>query len=90
MKKQVENTLNDSIRPLLHNHGGDVSLVDVDEETGIVTVRLEGACTGCPSAQLTLRAGVERLLKEAVPEVKQVVSAPAEEPAEPEEKEEEE
>ena len=68
MKEQVELTLNEKIRPLLQSHGGDVELVDVDETTGTVTIKLQGACTNCPSAELTLHAGVERLLRQHVPE----------------------
>ena len=83
MREQIESALNDRIRPLLHNHGGDVQLVSVEEETGIVAVELQGACVQCPAAQLTLRSGVVRLLQEAVPEVKQVVPAPPEDPADP-------
>ncbi len=75
MRDEVETTLNEKIRPLLQGHGGDVELVDVNETSGTVTVRLQGACAGCPGAQLTLRAGVERLLREYVPAVKEVVAA---------------
>ena len=74
MRDDVEKTLNEKIRPLLQSHGGDVELVNVNTESGTVTVRLMGACAGCPSARLTLRAGVERLLREAVPEVKEVLA----------------
>lgn len=64
----------DLIRPSLQADGGDVSLVDVNDE-GIVTVELEGACKGCPMSQMTLANGVERILKERIPEVKSVVPA---------------
>lgn len=73
LKDRVEEALN-SIRPALQADGGDVSLVDINEETGTVRVQLEGACSGCPSAQITLVMGVERAIKEAVPEIKEVVS----------------
>lgn len=63
----------DSIRPMLQNDGGDIELVGVDSDN-IVQVRLQGACRGCPGAQMTLKMGVERLLKERVPEVKEVVA----------------
>ena len=72
-KDRVEEAL-DSIRPALQADGGDVSLVDVDEAKGIVRVQLQGACSGCPSAQITLAMGIERAIKEAVPEVKEVLS----------------
>jgi Fe-S cluster biogenesis protein NfuA len=72
-KERVEEALN-GIRPALQADGGDVSLVDVNEAEGIVRVQLEGACSGCPSSQITLAMGIERAIKEAVPEVKQVLS----------------
>ena len=70
MRDKVEAALN-KIRPNLMADGGDVQLVDVKE--GVVTVRLLGACGGCPMATMTLRQGIERKLKEEVPEVKKVV-----------------
>ena len=63
----------EQIRPLLQGDGGDIELVETDEATGIVSVRLQGACRGCPSAQQTLKLGVERHLIEKVPTVKEVV-----------------
>ena len=62
------------IRPSLQADGGDVKLIDVSED-GIVTVELEGACKGCPMSQMTIRNGVERVLKSRVPGVVSVVSA---------------
>ncbi len=62
------------IRPMLEAHGGDIELVGVAEDTGIVTVRLQGACKGCPSAAMTLKMGVERHLKEKIPQVTEVVA----------------
>lgn len=62
------------IRPSLQADGGDVKLVDVDEE-GVVSVELQGACKGCPMSQMTLANGVERILKERVPGVTKVVPA---------------
>ena len=70
MKQQVEEALND-IRPHLQADGGDIELVEVTED-GIVKVRLMGACSGCPGAQMTLQLGVERAVKARVPEVKAV------------------
>ncbi len=75
MKEKVQ-TIIDAIRPLLQQDGGDIELVDVDEGTGVVSVRLQGACRGCPGAQMTLKMGVERHLKEKVPEVTEVVAVP--------------
>ncbi|HOD81007.1 MAG: Fe/S biogenesis protein NfuA [Planctomycetes bacterium ADurb.Bin126] len=62
------------IRPLLQADGGDIELVKFDEATGVVSVRLRGACSGCPGAAMTLKMGVERHMKERVPEVKEVVA----------------
>ena len=62
------------IRPMLQADGGDIELVSVVEETGIVSVRLKGACRGCPGAQMTLKMGVERHLRERVPELKELVA----------------
>lgn len=73
MKDKVQKAL-DQIRPMLQADGGDVELVDV-EENGIVKVRLQGACAGCPMSQMTLRNGIERILKQQVPEVKGVEPA---------------
>jgi len=72
MKEDVEKALN-LIRPALQNDGGNVELVDVNEETGTVKVKLTGACGSCPMSQMTLRMGVERVIKEKVPAVKEVV-----------------
>jgi len=63
----------ESIRPMLQNDGGDIELVSLDSDN-TVRVRLQGACRGCPAAQMTLKMGVERLLKERIPEVKEVVA----------------
>ncbi|MDX2115185.1 MAG: NifU family protein [Planctomycetota bacterium] len=63
----------DRIRPAVQSDGGDVELVGVSEG-GVVTVRLHGACVGCPSSQLTLRVGIEKNLRDYVPEVTQLVT----------------
>lgn len=73
MREKVEEALN-NIRPALQADGGDIELVDVDEQTGVVKVKLTGACAGCPMAQMTLQMGVERMLKNSVPEVRKVES----------------
>ena len=70
VKEQVEDALS-KIRPALQRDGGDVELVEVTED-GLVKVRLTGACKGCPMAQMTLQMGVERVVKEMVPDVKAV------------------
>ncbi len=64
MKEAVEKALA-KIRPMLQRDGGDVELVEVDQ--GVVKVRLTGACKGCPMSQMTLKNGIERLLKQEVP-----------------------
>jgi Fe-S cluster biogenesis protein NfuA len=74
MRQEVEDVLEKFIRPSLRMDGGDVELVDVDENEGIVKVRLTGACGGCPMSQMTLQMGVERVLKEKIPAVKAVVA----------------
>ena len=66
MRDKVEKSL-DRIRPALQNDGGNVELVDVDEATGVVKVKLVGACGSCPMSQMTLRMGVERVLREDIP-----------------------
>ena len=71
MKEKVEMALN-KIRPALQADGGNIELVDVID--GIVKVRLTGACGGCPMSQMTLKMGVEKALKQQVPEVKSVES----------------
>ncbi len=70
MKERVEQSL-ERIRPALQADGGDVELVEVTED-GVVKVRLMGACRGCPMSQLTLANGVERVIKEDIPEVVRV------------------
>lgn len=71
MDKEAVQAVLDQIRPALQADGGDVSLVDVTDE-GVVQVQLEGACRGCPMSQMTLANGVERVLKEQIPEVVRV------------------
>ncbi len=73
IRERIEKAL-DNIRPALQADGGDIRLVDVDEAKGVVRVQLQGACSGCPSSQITLAMGVERAIKEEVPEVKEVIS----------------
>jgi len=71
MEERVEAVL-EEIRPSLQADGGDVELVGVTE--GVVKVRLKGACSGCPMSTMTLKHGIERLLKERLPEVKEVIA----------------
>lgn len=72
MKEQVQKAI-EKVRPGLQADGGDVELVDVTED-GIVKVKLTGACHGCPMAQMTLKMGIEKVIKQQVPSVKEVVS----------------
>jgi len=69
MKEQVSKLLN-KIRPMLQADGGDVELVDVQD--GVVKVKLTGACAGCPMSRLTLKNGIEKVLKKEIPEIKSV------------------
>lgn len=73
MQEKVEKALI-KVRSFLQADGGDVELVEVTEE-GVVKVKLTGACSGCPMASMTLKTGIERILKEEVPEVKRVEAA---------------
>jgi Fe-S cluster biogenesis protein NfuA len=70
--EQVKEVI-ESVRPALQGHGGDVELVAIDEDK-TVKLKLQGACRGCPGATLTMKMGIERILKERVPEVKEVVA----------------
>ncbi len=72
MREKVEKAL-EKVRPMLAADGGGVELVEVDEANGIVKVKLTGACGGCPMSQMTLQAGVEKTIKQEVPEVKKVI-----------------
>lgn len=72
MKEQVEKAL-DKVRPSLQRDGGNVELVEVSAD-GVVKVRLTGACGGCPMSTITLKQGIERVLKQELPGVKEVVS----------------
>lgn len=72
MQDRVEKVLA-QIRPSLMREGGNVELVDVND--GVVKVKLTGACSGCPMSTLTLKMGIERLLKKEIPEIKEVVAA---------------
>jgi len=71
MREKVQAAL-EQVRPALLADGGDVQLIDVND--GVVTLRLTGACSGCPMASMTLKDGIERVLKEQVPEIKEVLA----------------
>ena len=71
MKEKIQMAI-DRVRPALQADGGDVELVEVKD--GVVSVRLTGACGGCPMASMTLKDGIERVIREEVPEVKEVIA----------------
>ena len=70
LKEEVENAIKD-VRGFLQAEGGDCEIVDVED--GIVKVRLKGTCKGCPFATITLKMRIEAIIKERVPEIKEVV-----------------
>ena len=72
LEEKVKDTI-ETIRGGLQSHGGDVELIGIDEDN-TVRVRLQGACQGCPGATMTMKMGIERILRERVPEIKQVVA----------------
>ncbi|MBU4564196.1 MAG: NifU family protein [Desulfarculus sp.] len=72
MREKVEQAL-EKIRPALQRDGGNVELVDVTDD-GIVKVKLTGACGGCPMSQMTLKMGIEKVVKQAIPEIQSVES----------------
>jgi len=72
VQEQVEKVI-EIIRPAIQADGGDINLLDVDEGTGIVTVELTGACVSCPASTVTMKAGIERIMKDRVEGVTAVV-----------------
>ena len=76
MQAEVERII-EIIRPAIQADEGDIDLVDVDESTGIVTVELFGACVTCPASTQTLKAGIERIMRDRVPGVTEVVEVNA-------------
>jgi Fe-S cluster biogenesis protein NfuA len=70
--EQVEEVI-EIIRPAIQADGGDITLLSVDEESGVVTVQLSGACVSCPASTVTMKAGVERIMKDRGPGVTSVV-----------------
>lgn len=73
LRERVQEAL-DKIRPGLMADGGDAELVDVDAEAGTATIRMVGACGGCPMSTMTLKMGIERTIRAAVPEIKEVIA----------------
>jgi Fe-S cluster biogenesis protein NfuA len=78
VRDQVEKVIV-AVRPAIQADGGDITLLDVDESTGVVTVELAGACVACPASTVTLKAGLERILKDRVDGVTAVVDSGQEE-----------
>ena len=72
LKQRVEQVIEEKVRPALQRDGGNIQLVDVSDD-GVVQVRLQGACAGCPGAMMTLQFGVQRILQEEIQEVTKVV-----------------
>jgi len=72
LSKKIEEAL-DTIRPSLARDGGGVEYVSYDAATGTVALRFQGACVGCPMSNMTLKLGIEMELKEAIPEIKEVI-----------------
>jgi Fe-S cluster biogenesis protein NfuA len=72
VRDKVEEVI-EAIRPVIRADKGDITLVDVDEATGVVSVELAGACATCPASTQTLKAGIERIMKDRVPGVTEVV-----------------
>jgi Fe-S cluster biogenesis protein NfuA len=72
-EQKVKDVIDSVIRPALQSHRGDVELVEIDDNKN-VSLRLQGACQGCPGAAMTMRAGIERILKEKIPEVNEVIA----------------
>ncbi|MFZ4516858.1 MAG: NifU family protein [Microthrixaceae bacterium] len=72
MQEQVEEVI-EIIRPAIQADGGDITLLGIDEESGVVTVELSGACVSCPASTVTMKAGIERIMKDRVPGVTAVV-----------------
>jgi len=73
MKEKIEEVL-ENIRPALRLDGGGIELIDFDESTGVVHVKMQGACVGCPMSQITLKMGVEVALQDAIPSIKEVIA----------------
>lgn len=72
MRQEVEKIIA-TIRPAIQADEGDIELIDVDEETGVITVELKGACVTCPASTQTLKAGIERIMKDRVEGISEVI-----------------
>lgn len=74
IEKKIQQVLHDYVRPAVEQDGGAIDFQSFNEDEGVVTVELRGSCSGCPSSMITLKAGIEGLLKRMVPQVKEVVA----------------
>ena len=72
MREQIEKVIEEDINPYLEMHAGGCELIDVDAE-GVVTLRLHGGCSGCPSSQITLFNGILPIFKDKIPEIKDII-----------------
>jgi NFU1 iron-sulfur cluster scaffold homolog, mitochondrial len=77
--QMIKELLETRIRPAVAEDGGDVLFVSFDEDSGRVTLKMQGACSGCPSSSVTLKSGIEQMMKHYITEVQEVVEAPADE-----------
>ena len=75
LTEQVETVLIE-VRKMIQRDGGDLELISVDDDAGLVKVRFQGACVGCPSAAITFQSAIERTLKQAIPQIKTVELVP--------------
>ena len=75
----IKEILETRIRPVVQEDGGDVGFKEFDEDSGILVLKLKGSCTGCPSSEITLKGGIERMLTHYVAEVKEVIADKEEE-----------
>lgn len=73
IEQQIESVL-EAVRPALRLDGGGIELVKYDVNSGVVHVKMQGACVGCPMSQMTLKMGVEAALQDAIPEIKEVIA----------------
>ena len=77
LTEKITSVIDSDVRPAIESHGGGIEFVDFNEATGILSVTLTGMCSGCPGARATLRNMVEGVIRQHVPEVKEVVQAQA-------------
>lgn len=73
IEERVKEVL-ERVKPYIKSHGGDIELVKVDEDAGIVFIRMKGACVGCPTSAYTIQMGIENEMKFEVPEIRQIVA----------------